>query len=371
MNIPTLRVAGALGASALLLTGCMQGGQSETEVDASAFQDPTVGEVPEGTLEGTTMTFVSWGGEYQDGQVAAFSDPFSQTTGAELLSDGPTDVAKLQAQVESGNVSWDVINASPTINAANCGTLFEELDMSLIDDSKIPEGFPRGECFLPSMSYVYGFFYDAETYGDNPPTGWEDFFDTEGFPGVRAIDGRTTPTAGTYEAALLAEGVAADDLYPLDTARAIEKYSSIEDSLAFWTSGAEQTQMIQGGEADMVFGWSGRIFEANQNGADFRPVWDESFLASDSFSIAKGTPNLVAAHAYINYALGEVQQTEMAEATSYSPANVDSRPAFSPEASEFDVSRPEVLERTIPQNAEYWGENLDELSEEWNRFLNS
>lgn len=356
----------------LVLSACMQGGGSGgSDLNEDDFKNPTSGEVAEGLLEGTTMTFVSWGGEFQNGQVKAFSEPFSEISGAEVLSDGPTDPAKVQAQVESGNIAWDVVNASPTMNEASCGDQFEKLDMSLIDDSKIPEGAPRGECFVPSLIYVYGLFYNADKYGDNPPQSWEDFFDTEKFPGKRGVEGRPNPTAGTFEAALFADGVEFDSMYPLDTERSLKKWDTIKDDLVYWQSGADQTQQAQSGEADMIFGWSGRIFEANENGANFKPVWDKGFLASDSFSIVKGSPNRLASYAYINYALGEQQQTEMAELTSYSPVNVDSKPNFSEAAKEFDVSRPEVSEVTVPQNAEYWGQNRDELSEIWNGWLNN
>ncbi|WP_349828946.1 extracellular solute-binding protein [Brevibacterium litoralis] len=367
----TLATTLLAGTSALLVTGCMSGAGGSTEVDASVFADPVAGELPADSLAGVDMTFVSWGGEFQNVQSAAFSDPFSEITGATVLPDGPTDQAKLEAQVEAGNVSWDVINSAPTYNAAHCGTLYEELDFSLIDTSKIPEGMPTGDCYVPSLSYVYTFFYDVERYGDDPPTSWADFFDTESYPGTRAIDGRATPTSGTYEAALMADGVAPDDLYPLDTDRAIARFADIEDDTVYWTSGAEQTQMIQGGEADMIMAWSGRVFEANEAGADFAPVWEQGIMANDSFSIAKDTENLVAAHAYINHALGAGPQTEMAEGSSYSPVNVDAEPNLSPAAERFDVSRPEVSGVTIPQNAEYWGEHYAELSASWQSHLNS
>lgn len=356
----------------LLLSACMQGGgQASQDLNEEDFKNPTAGEVQEGLLDGTTMTFVSWGGDFQNGQEEAFSQPFAETSGAEVLSDGPTDAAKIKAQVDSENISWDVVNASPTLNSAHCDVLFEKLDMSLIDASKIPEGTPQGDCFVPSLTYVYGLFYDADKYGDNPPESWEDFFDTENFPGTRGVEGRPTPTAGTFEAALLADGVAPEDLYPLDTERALEKWDSIKDDSVFWQSGAEQTQMAQAGEADMIFGWSGRIFEANENGANYKPVWNQGFLASDSFSITKGSPNRLAAYAYINYALGAEQQTKMSELTSYSPVNTDASPNFSEAAEEFNVSRPEVMDQTIPQNAEFWGENLDDMSAAWGDWLNS
>lgn len=358
--------------SVLLLTACMSGGsQAMEEIDKTAFENPEAGTVPADSLAGTKMTFVSWGGDFQNGQQQAFGDPFGEESGAEILYDGPTDTAKLRAQVESGNVSWDVVNGNPTYGTAYCDELYEPLDLSLIDTSLIPDGMAQGECFLPSLAYVYGFFYNAEKYGDNPPTSWEDFFDTERFPGTRAVDGRAVPTAGTLEAALLADGVAEDELYPLDIDRALTKWSTIKDSLAYWTSGAQQTQMAQAGSADMVFGWSGRLFEANQNGTNFVPVWNQSFITSDSFSIVKGTKNPVAAHSFINYALGAQQQATMAELTSYSPANIDAEPQFSSEAQDFNVTSPEVLDVTIPQNPAYWGENLDPIVSAWEAWLNS
>lgn len=365
------RPAAVVAAGALMLSGCMQGGGNSAEVDESAFADPVVGEAPADSLDGVTLTYVSWGGEFQNGQMEAFGNPFGEVTGAEILDDGPTDAAQLRAQVESGNVAWDVVNASPMQNAAYCGELYEEINWDLIDTSQFPEGMPQGDCYIASLGYVYGMFYNADTYGDDAPQSWEDFFDTERFPGTRAIDGRPTPTAGTYEAALIADGVPEDELYPLDLERAVAKWDSISDSLTYWSSGAEQTQMIQGGQADIVFGWSGRIYEANQSGANFVPVWNEAFLQADSFSIAKGTQNLAAAHAFINYALGAEQQQAMAELTSYSPVNVNSEPDFSPEAQEFDVSRPEVIEQTAAADEQYWGENMEELSARWDEFLNS
>ena len=37
-------------------------------------------------------------------------DPFTKKTGIAVLEDGPTDYGKLKAMVESGNVTWDVVD---------------------------------------------------------------------------------------------------------------------------------------------------------------------------------------------------------------------------------------------------------------------
>lgn len=356
-------------AALLALTACAQGGGAE--VDAEVFEDPTAGEVPADSLEGGTLTFVSYGGGFQDGQAEAFAYPFGEETGAEVLEDGPIDDAQLRAQVEAGNVSWDVVNHSPVYNEAYCDELYEPLNYDLIDLSEYPESLPSGDCYISSLLYGYGITYDADEYGeDGGPQTWEDFFDTENYPGTRSVNGNPLPTGGTLEAALLADGVDPGDLYPLDIDRAIAKWEEIEDDLTFWTTGAEQTQQIQGGEADIVFGWTGRIYEGNVGGANFRPTWDANFVLADTFAIPKDTENLEAAHAFINYAIGETQQTEMAELTSYSPVNENSDPDFDEDLQMFDVSAPEVLDESIEIDWAYWAENIDEITEAWSAFIN-
>ena len=96
---------------------------------AFAQDKPVAGEVKEGSLKGKTLTFVSYGGIYQDGQVAALKE-FVDKSGVTLLNDGPTEIAKLKAQVDSGNVTWDVVDTADLPPYVHCGTLFQKLDFS-------------------------------------------------------------------------------------------------------------------------------------------------------------------------------------------------------------------------------------------------
>ena len=94
-----------------------------------AQEKPVAGAVAEGSLKGKTLTFVSYGGIYQDGQVAALQE-FVEKSGVTLLNDGPTEIAKLKAQVDSGNVTWDVVDTADLPPYVHCGTLFQKLDFS-------------------------------------------------------------------------------------------------------------------------------------------------------------------------------------------------------------------------------------------------
>ncbi|MGW3570850.1 ABC transporter substrate-binding protein [Streptomyces sp. NPDC000941] len=361
----------ALATVGVLLTaaGCAQGGPGE-DADSADLVGQPAGTVKKDALNGVRMTFVSYGGGMQDGQEGAFVKPFAKDSGADVLTDGPTDPAKIKAQVNSKNVLWDVVDTTPWDAAANCETLYQKLDYTIINTGQLPRQTPESPCMVPSLIYGYGLFYNADKYGDNPPTTWADFFDTEKFPGKRAVDGRPTPTPGIFEAALLADGVGPSKLYPLDTKRALGKWDDIKSDLTYWKTGAQQTQIAQSGQADMIMAWSGRIYEANANGANFRPVWNNSFTLYDVFAVPKGSKNTKAAMGLINYALGEEQQTRQSEYTSYAPVNVNSKPTLSPQAQKLDPTQEKVLNQSITPDFTYWGQNRDKLSTAWTDWLN-
>lgn len=334
---------------------------------AQAQEAPAAGTVVENSLAGKTLTFVSYGGIYQDGQVAAVQE-FADKTGVTLLSDGPTELAKLRAQVEAGNVQWDVVDTGDYAPFVYCGTIFQKLDFTKLDISKVPEG-QVGECSVPAMNYAVLLMYNKATYGDNPPTGWNDFFDVEKFPGTRALWGATDAEGYIIELALLADGVAREDLFPADIDRALNKLRSMRDHLIFWRTGAESQQMMESGEADMLMVWSGRAMEAVRNGADYEPVWNDWVVVKDQMTIPVGVKDPDAAYAMLNYYLGKEAQEIMTEKTSYSPINIDARPQVDEFVAQWLTNTPERLAQAYNQNIGYWVENYEVLSEKWAEFL--
>lgn len=333
----------------------------------AALGESVAGEVAEGSLEGETLTFVSYGGIYQDGQEAALED-FVEKSGVKLYSDGPTELAKVQAQVESGNVLWDVVDTGDYMPYVHCGTLFQKLDFSKIDTSKIPEG-QVGDCSVPAMNYGVMYLYNKDAYPDNPPQNWADFFDVETFPGMRGIPGYADPEGYMIELALMADGVAKEDMFPADIDRALDKWRGIRDNLILWTTGAQSQQLIESGEADMVMVWSGRGKAALENGANYQPVWKNWVVVKDQMTIPVGVKNTDAAHALINAYLGKHAQEVMAEETSYSPINVDAEPEVDELTASFMTNTPEKQAESYNQNIEYWVENYDVLTEKWAEFI--
>ena len=64
-----------------------------------------------GAAMAADLTVVSWGGAYTKSQVEAYHKPWMAKTGKSIVSeDYGGGIAEIKAQVESGNVTWDIVD---------------------------------------------------------------------------------------------------------------------------------------------------------------------------------------------------------------------------------------------------------------------
>lgn len=306
------------------------------------------------------MVFTSWGGTTQDAQTAAWADPFAAETGVAVLQDGPTDYGKIKAMVEAGSVSWDVVDVEGdyAVQAGAAG-LLEPLDFTVIDRSRLDPRFVT--------DHSVGSFYYSFVIGCNQdavaacPATWAELFDTEAFPGKRTFYKWSAP--GVIEAALLADGVAPADLYPLDLDRAFAKLDTIKDDVIWWSSGAQSQQLLASAEAPMGSFWNGRLTALAESGVTVATSWDQNITAADSLVVPKGAKNKAEAMKFIALASGAAPQAAFAAATGYAPINLDS-PAL------MDAAVRETLpdQQTAPRvdaDMAYWAANRDAIGERW------
>ncbi|MBK0417652.1 ABC transporter substrate-binding protein [Leucobacter sp. CSA1] len=351
MKTTTFRVlpaAAVAAVAALALAACSSGGS-----DASGDSGGGSG----------TLVFASYGSAYQDAQNEAFTTPWGEENGVTVQNDGPTSYPKIQQMVESGNTIWDAVDTEPYFPVANCGTLFEELDFTDIDTSQFPEG-TWNDCSIPTAQYSTMMIYNTDTYsGADVPQTPADFFDLEKFPGDRVVP--NWAGAGALEFALLADGVAPEDLYPLDTERAYAKLDTIRDSLTFWNTSSESQQSMEDGTADMWLAWSGRGYEAEKNGAAIEPVWEDNLLSWASLSIVKGTKNLEQAQSFVEYAAQAEPQARFAELQPYAPANMESEPELDDLQQRWNSADPAVQEQAVTPDVQWWADNSADAEAEW------
>lgn len=330
---------------------------------AGCGSDDNKSQTSQSELSGS-ISYVSYGGKTQEAMTEFWTDPFSKETGVAVSQDGPTDPAKLQAQVESGNVSWNVVHIDAFFVQANCGTLFERrpksVDMSGLDPSTV-----TNPCGVPILRYTYMYAYDSDRFKSDPPTSWEDFFDTTQYPGKRAI--WNYAGSGILEAALLADGVSPDQLYPLDLDRAFKKLESIKNDLVFTDPTGGFAKMES---REVAFGMlpNARLYAAAETGAPYEPVWNDAISAWDNAAVPKGAPNQAASFALMNKLATPEYQNALLEPLTLGGVSTEPPPKLGPLQEKFSPVNPENMAQTVPIDQEYWAKNFATANERWTAF---
>lgn len=307
------------------------------------------------------ITFVGWGGEGQDAMKKAWADPYEAASGVTVLQDSPTDYGKFKAMVESGNVSWDVVDVEGSFayKAAEEG-LLEPLDFSVIEKGQIDPNF-LFDYGVGSLTWSWVLGYNKTSLGDAVPQDWAALFDTETYPGGRAITKWLAP--GLLEAALLADGVAPDDLYPLDVDRAFAKFDAIKDDIVWWDSAAQSQQQLASGEASMGMFWNGRIHLLMSSGAPIGVSWKNNLVTADYVVIPKGSKNKDQAMKLIAQVVSAQGQATHSSLTAYGPVNSEAVPLISADVQSALPSS--HTDSQIVINLDYWTKNIDAISERW------
>ncbi len=269
------------------------------------------------------ITFVSQGGAYQKAQTVAILDPAAKKLDITINQDSVPDAWPLmRSQVASGKPIWDVVDVATGF----CLRGGEQGIVEKLDFSKMPNAAAMPENYRSPYSVAYEFYSSVLAYGGKryqdaaaAPKTWADFWNVEKFPGRRSL--RNHPLA-TLEAALMADGVAPDKLYPLDVDRAFKKLEQIKPHITvWWTSGAQSAQLLNDGEVDMVMAWNGRVSALTKEGAKVAYTYNQGILQSTSLCILKGAPNLATATKFINEAVDPVLQANLPLHIDYGPAN--------------------------------------------------
>jgi putative spermidine/putrescine transport system substrate-binding protein len=212
--------------------------------------------------------------------------------------------------------------------------------------------------------------YDPSKFTNGHPTTWADFFDTEKYPGKRAIQQTSSAAMTTFMIALLADGVAPEDLFPLDYDRAIAKLDTIKDDIVFFDTNAQCPQLIRDGEATAGVCLTGRVVNAIKDGANLEMEWNQNISGSGAVSIVKGTKNLAAAQAFVANMLDADVNADLSNYIAYGPTNKNAFDKTNPDVSQYLLSSHTDVE-SIGYNWPYARENGEEMSQKYDEWLQS
>jgi putative spermidine/putrescine transport system substrate-binding protein len=267
--------------------------------------------------------------------------------------------------VETGNVIWDITHKGSFVSTAHCGVLFEEVEYPEAPDDLFPEGSTNA-CAKPISKYGAAFAYDASAYTDKVPTKIEDFFDVKAFPGKRVIYGANP--RGILEAALVADGVDPEKLFPLDIDRALAKLDTIKDDIIFAPTLTALQQNIVDKQATMTLTLTGRLAAIHDSGAELAPVWDFTTWDFDALLIPKGAKNAEAARDAIAFAMEPEQVIKYAEVSGSTPVRTDVDLAevdFTETQRLFNPFLDDDRGTLILQDPVWWAENNAEANEKY------
>lgn len=331
------------------------------------------------------LTVVSWGGAYTKSQVEAYHKPWIAKTGNKIVSeDYNGGLAEVKAQVEAGNVTWDVVDVELSDAIRGCDEgLLEEIDHSILpaapDGTSAQDDFIEGalnDCAVANIVWSTIFAYNSEK--TSGVSGIADFFDLEKFPGKRGL--RKNPKS-LLEMALMADGVPAGEVYDMletdeGVARAFAKLDTIKDSVVWWEAGAQPPQLLADGEVVMTTAYNGRIFNAAAGeGQPFEVNWDGQILDFDLWVIPKGAPNKEAALDFVAFSTDTQRLADQASWIAYGPARKSSGPLvgkYHDGSVEMGGHMPTAeanLNNALVNNFEFWADNQDELNERFNAWL--
>ena len=339
------------------------------------------------TFAADAITVTSFGGAYTKSQLEAHYKPFSQKFGIKVNSaDYNGGIAQIRAQVESGNVSWDVVDLETQDLTAAC----DEGLLEMIDISKVPagaDGTPAGKDFIPGAVHECGvgniiwstvIAYDKTKFPGKKPSKLADFFDIKKFPGMRGLSKRPN---GIIEYALMADGVAPKDVYDVlsekaGVDRAFAKLETIKDSVLFWETYAQGPQMLADGEVTMTVAANGRIFNAIvKENKTFAIIWDNQIYNMDYYVVPKGSKNVKNAMKFVMFATSSQALADQTKWISYGPVRKSSVPLIttyhgtSVNMQPHMPTAPANFKTALANSPEWWADNQDEMIKRYNAWL--
>lgn len=322
------------------------------------------------------ITYAGSGGGLAQVMDMLFDKPFEKATGIRIKALATTDrVSAMRAMMQAGNPIWDVAELTPIEYAtASLEGWLEPIDWSVADpddllpaDAKLKDGGVAA-----TFSTVIAQRTDKLPQGKKM-TSWADFWDVQTFPGPRALQDSVMEN---LEFALLADGVAKEDLYGVlatkeGVDRAFAKLDQIKPHVAaWWSAGAQPVQMLSDGEVAFTTAWNGRITQLKQEGVPVDTVWNGGALKPSYVGIMKGTKHKKEAEEYIAFMIGDPQRSaEFAKLVAYPGMVKGLYDHIDPAIGRELPTYPDNIAGQFVVDAVFWAKNLDALQERWQEWL--
>jgi mannopine transport system substrate-binding protein len=235
-----------------------------------------------------------------------FYDPFTAATGIKVVNAGGSygeKLAKLKAMASVGKVEWDLISLSIDALTPENSSMLRDLG-TCADLPTVTANGIAGSCLKHAVIFDIGggaLAYNRDAFPGAKPSSWADFWDVKTFPGPRALPNIGNPWWAMI-AALQADGVPADRLFPLDVDRALRKLDQIKPHVTvWWRSGDQSQQIFRSKEVVMALMFSGRAQRLQGEGLPVAIAWNGALLDAGVWAVTRAAPRPNAAMALLEF----------------------------------------------------------------------
>lgn len=326
-----------------------------------------------GATQAAELNFASWGGAYQAAIRDAWLKPFASESGIKVTEDTDPQVAKIRAMIDTKSVTWDVVteNSARLTRGIKLG-VFEKITPQMVDQSHVISG-ARNDYGVPSeiFSTVIGYSTKAYPAGKPQPSTFADFWNVSKFPGKRTLQ---DDPATVIEAALIADGVAAENVYkvlstPAGIDRAMKQIEKIKPHIAmWWKNGAEPVNALANGEVVMALGWNGRFQAGMDSGLPIQMGWGNAVAQVGYFALVKGAPHREEGLKLLNYMIKPKNQAEFSKYIAYGPTTEAALPLIDDARKQRLPSTTARLKTALFMNSEFWEQNGPAIVERYNQI---
>jgi putative spermidine/putrescine transport system substrate-binding protein len=270
------------------------------------------------------LTVVGFGGGFQDNARKDLFQAYAKEIGQPVKDDvWNGEMAKVQSMVRTKDVAWDVVMVEAPELVRGCEDgLFDKMDWSVVTKAKFAPG-GASACGAGAVGWGVALFYDQKRIAQGP-SNYAELWDVKKFPGKRLL---RNGAKMTLEIALMADGVAKDDVYKVLATkagqdRAFAALDRIKPDLMFWKSGAQPLQLVGSGDVAYAVGYVGRTAKAATDGASYPLMWNTLLYSYDSWAVVKGAPNAAEGMKLIQYMTDPKPLTALAQDWAVSPATI-------------------------------------------------
>lgn len=318
-------------------------------------------------------------GAYGDLVRKHFYAPFTQATGIEVMVSGGgygEKLAKLKAMAAVGRVEWDVITLSVDSLTPDVANLLDDLGACASLPDVAGHGV-AGSCLGHGVLFDVGggvLAYDKRVFPDGQPqpASWRDFWDVKAFPGPRALPNVGNPWWNLI-AALQADGVGPDQLFPLDVDRAFRKLDEIKSQVTvWWKSGDQSQQIFRTREVVMAMLFSGRAFRLRAEQIPLGISWKGAPLDAAFWGLTKGAQHPNAAFALLDFIYTRPRAHAAFTHESFGSTAQREAIEFLPEdARASSVIQPANWSQIVQIDRDWLATNREAVLERWNTWLAS